>query len=130
MDRQRLKRGGDEKPVCRLDDDRIDEDICIGGIYMQSLSKNWIAASYDYRRKYERKDYSTDIVFAADNRVYRGGLKNISVGGAFIMTKDVNQLYEGDLVSLSIPFTNGYKHVKRKGHVLWKNAIGFAVGFI
>ncbi len=97
---------------------------------MQGLSKHWIALSNDYRRKYERKNYSADIMFAADNRVYRGGLKNISVGGAFVMTKDVNQLYEGDLVSLSIPFTNGSKHVKRKGRVLWKNAIGFAVGFI
>jgi hypothetical protein len=69
-------------------------------------------------------------MFAAGNQMFRGGLKNISVGGAFIMTRDVNQLSEGELVSLSIPFTNGYKHVKRKGRVLWKNDIGFAVGFI
>ena len=97
---------------------------------MQGLSRHWLESSIDFRRKYERKNYNADIMFAAGNQMFRGGLKNISVGGAFIMTRDVNQLSEGELVSLSIPFTNGYKHVKRKGRVLWKNDIGFAVGFI
>lgn len=97
---------------------------------MQGLSKHWIASSYDYRRKYERKNYSADIMFVIGNQMFRGGLKNISVGGAFVMTNDVNQLYEGELVSLSIPYTDGCKHVKRKGHVLWKNELGFAIGFI
>lgn len=97
---------------------------------MQGLSKHWTASSYDYRRQYERKNYSVDIMFATGNQMFRGGLKNISVGGAFILTQDINHLYEGELVSLSIPFTDGYKHVKRKGRVLWKNDIGFAVGFI
>jgi hypothetical protein len=97
---------------------------------MQGLSKHWIASSNDYRRQYERKNYSVDIMFATGNQMFRGGLKNISVGGAFVMTKDINQLCEGKLVSLSIPYTDGGKHVKRKGRVLWKNDIGFAVGFI
>lgn len=97
---------------------------------MQGLSKHWIASSFEYRRQYERKNYSADIMFASGNQIFRGGLKNISVGGAFIITRDVNQLYEGELVSLSIPYTNGSKHVKRKGRVLWKNDAGFAVGFI
>ena len=97
---------------------------------MQGLSKHWTVSSNDYRRQYERKNYSVDIMFATGNHIFRGGLKNISVGGAFILTRDVNQLYEGELVSLSIPYTDGYKHVKRKGRVLWKNDVGFAVGFI
>jgi hypothetical protein len=97
---------------------------------MQGLSKHWWTPSYDLRRQYERKDYHADVSFATDNQMFRGGLKNISVGGAFVMTGDVNQLYEGELVSLSIPYTDGYKHVKRKGRVLWKNDVGFAVGFI
>jgi hypothetical protein len=97
---------------------------------MQGLSKHWAALSHDFRRKYERKNYSADIMFAADNQMFWGGLKNISIGGAFIVTRDVNQLYEGELVSLSIPFTDGNKCVKRKGRVLWKNDVGFAVGFI
>lgn len=97
---------------------------------MQGLSNHWVGSSYDYRRKYERKNYTADIMFVVGNQMFRGGLKNISIGGAFVITKDVNQLYEGELVTLSIPFTDGFKHVKRKGRVLWKNNIGFAVGFI
>jgi hypothetical protein len=97
---------------------------------MQGLSRHWWAPSYDFRRQYERKDYSTDITFATENQMFQGGLKNISVGGAFIMTGDVNQVYEGELVSVSIPYTDGYKHLKRKGRVLWKNDIGFAVAFV
>lgn len=97
---------------------------------MQGLSRHWIASSNDFRRQYERKNYSADIMFAAENQMFRGGLKNISLGGAFITTKDVNQLSEGELVSLSIPYTDGYRHVKCKGRVLWKNDIGFALRFI
>lgn len=96
---------------------------------MQGLSKQWVALSHDFRRQYERKNYSADITFVADNQMFLGGLQNISVGGAFIATRDVNQLCEGELVTLSIPYTDGNKHVKRKGRVLWKNDIGFAVGF-
>jgi hypothetical protein len=129
MDRQRLNRGEDERLACRIAGSQVHDDKFIGGLYMQSLSRNWIASSYDYRRKYERKNYSADIMFATGNQMFRGGLKNISIGGAFVMSKDVNQLYEGELVTLSIPFTDGYKHVKRKGRVLWKNDIGFAVVF-
>jgi Tfp pilus assembly protein PilZ len=96
---------------------------------MQGLSKQWVELSHDFRRQYERKNYSADITFVADNQMFLGGLQNISVGGAFIETRDVNQLCEGELVTLSIPYTDGNKHVKRKGRVLWKNDIGFAVGF-
>lgn len=97
---------------------------------MQSLSKHWVTASNDFRRRYERKDYSADIVFAHHKQIFQGSLKNISIGGAFILSSQVNHMYEGELVSLSIPYTDGFKHVKRKGRVLWKNDIGFAIGFV
>jgi hypothetical protein len=96
---------------------------------MQGLSKHWFEMSHDFRRKYDRKNYRADIMFVADNQMFLGDLKNISIGGAFIATKEVNQLCEGELVTLSIPYTDGNRHVKRKGRVLWKNNIGFAVGF-
>ncbi len=96
---------------------------------MQGLSKHWVN-THDFRRKYERKEYQADIMFAAGSRMYRGGLSNISVGGAFIVSRDVNQIDEGELVSISIPFTGGDRYVKRKGRVLWKNDVGFALGFV
>jgi hypothetical protein len=102
----------------------------LGKLDMKGLSKDWVASSDDYRRKSARKNYSTDIMFASGKQMYRGTLYNISVGGAFIATKDVNHLYEGEQVSISIPYTDGSKYVKRKGIVIWKNDAGFGVEFI
>jgi hypothetical protein len=96
---------------------------------MQGLPRDWVSMSNDFRRQYDRKNYRTDITFVSEKQMFWGALKNISIGGAFIKTKYVNQLYEGGLVTLSIPYTDGNKHVKRKGRVLWKNDMGFAVGF-
>ncbi len=85
--------------------------------------------SHGYNRRYERKYYDVDIVFALDEKIFQGCLKDISLGGAFIMSKHADQLWEGDVVTLSIPFTDGGKHVKRSGRVKWKNSTGFAITF-
>jgi hypothetical protein len=89
--------------------------------------KQTFSVSHGYSRRYERKYYSVDIVFSIDGRIFQGCLKNISLGGAFIMTKHAEQLCEGDVVTLSIPFTNGGRHVKMTGCIKWKNSTGFAV---
>jgi hypothetical protein len=96
---------------------------------MLTAATKWVNPSNDFRRKYERKNYSADIVFASNGRIFQGNLKDISVGGAFILTKYANQVLEGEVVTISIPFTDGLKHVKRSGHVLWKNSTGFAIDF-
>lgn len=85
--------------------------------------------SHDFRRKYERKDYNTPIVFSSDGRVYQGYLKDISIGGAFIFSKHTHHLMEGERITISVPFTDGRKHVKRSGDILWKNSTGFAITF-
>lgn len=82
-----------------------------------------------FRRQYERKNYNADIVYVINNEIFQGILKDISVGGAFVVTKTTPHINSGDLVTLSIPFTNGHKHVKRTGRVLWKNGTGFAIAF-
>lgn len=87
------------------------------------------ALSHEYRRRYERKYYSADILFSIDDKVYRGSLKNICLGGAFVMAKHTEHLWEGDVVTLSIPFTDGGRHVKRSGRIKWKNSTGFAITF-
>jgi hypothetical protein len=83
----------------------------------------------EFRRRYERKYYSSDVVFSLKGKAYAGTLKDISMGGAFVMTLSVNQIHQGDAVTISIPFTSGKKSIKRRGRVLWTSEEGFAVEF-
>ena len=85
--------------------------------------------SGEFRRRYERKKYSSDVVFSLNGKAYAGTLKDISMGGAYVMTLSVNQVDRGDIVVISIPFTSGRKSIKRKGRVLWTNNEGFALEF-
>jgi hypothetical protein len=83
----------------------------------------------EFRRRYERKRYSSDVIFSLKGKAYAGTLKDISMGGAFIMTLSVNQVDKEDVVVISVPFTNGRKSIKRRGRVLWTNNEGFAMEF-
>jgi len=85
---------------------------------------------FGFKRTHERKDYNVEIIFSHKDKAYSGSIKNISIGGAFIATSSVNQFYSGELITLSIPFTTGKKHVKRKGRVQWLNDEGFAIEFV
>ncbi len=82
------------------------------------------------KRRHERRDYGTNIVFAAKDRAYSGILKNISIGGAFIATSSVNQVSVGDVITINIPFTDGRKHIRRKARIKWENNEGFAAEFL
>lgn len=84
---------------------------------------------YDFRRKHERKAYVTDVIFAHNGRAYNGTVENISLGGAFINSNSVNQFSTGDVITITIPFTDGRKSVKRKARIEWQNDAGFAVEF-
>jgi hypothetical protein len=83
----------------------------------------------EFRRRYERKRYSSDVIFSLKGKAFAGTLKDISMGGAFIMTLSVNQVDKEDVVVISVPFTNGRKSIKRRGRVLWTNNEGFAMEF-
>jgi hypothetical protein len=83
-----------------------------------------------FKRIHERKLYATEIIFSHNNNAYAGLIKNISLGGAYIVTRSVNQFSCGDTVTISIPFTTGQKYVKRKGRIQWMNDEGIAVEFI
>ena len=82
------------------------------------------------KRAFERKDYSANIVFAHKKEAYRGTIKNLSLGGAFIATAFVNQFDVDDYITISIPYTTGRKHVKRQGRIKWTNDEGFAIEFL
>lgn len=84
----------------------------------------------EFRRRYERKKYSTDIIFSVKGKAFAGTLKNISIGGAYVITLAVNQVGKGDVVTLSIPYTTGKGNVKRRAKVMWTCGEGFAVEFL
>lgn len=84
----------------------------------------------EFRRRYERKSYNSDVVFSLKGFAFAGTLKDISMGGAFVMTLSVNQVQKGDVITISIPFTSGQKNIKRKASVLWTSGDGFAVEFL
>lgn len=96
---------------------------------MLTSSRNWVNHSHTFRRRYERKYYGVDIVFVFKSHIFQGKLKDIGLGGAYIHTRQVDRFLEGDEVTVSIPFTNGRKHVRRIGHITWKNSLGFGVSF-
>ena len=83
-----------------------------------------------FKRIHQRKTYAAEIIFSHKDKAYAGRIKNISLGGAYIATGSVNQFNSGEIVTLSIPFTTGKKHVKRKGRIQWLNDEGFAIEFI
>ena len=85
--------------------------------------------SGEFRRRYERKRYHSDVVFSVNNFTFAGTLKDISMGGAFVLTASVNQVQEGDVIQISIPFTSGTDTIKRRAKVLWTSGEGFAVEF-
>ena len=88
-----------------------------------------MANDFDFKRAHERKPYSANVVFACQHRAYQGTLKDLSLGGAFIRTKSVNQVSTGDSVTVSIPYTDGTKNLKKRGRVKWQNNEGFAIEF-
>lgn len=85
---------------------------------------------FDFQRRHERKNYKTEVSFVYNDRLYRGTISNISLGGAFIIVSCVNLFSVGDIINVSIPFPNGRKNIKRKAEVRWMNNEGIAVEFL
>lgn len=83
----------------------------------------------EFRRRYERKRYSTDIIFSIKGMAFAGTLKDISIGGAFVLTLSGNQVSKGDVISISIPYTSGKGNIKRRAKIIWVSGEGFAVEF-
>jgi hypothetical protein len=96
---------------------------------MLSSIQNWVNDTHNFRRRYERKHYGVDIVFAFDGQIFQGRLKDIGLGGAYIQTRQADRFWDGDAVTISIPYTSGNKHVRRSGRIAWKDSLGFAISF-
>lgn len=83
----------------------------------------------DPTRAHARKKYGASILFSHRHKAYSGVIKDISLGGLFIATPSANLFSAGDVITVSIPFTTGEKHVKRTGWVRWTNNEGIAIEF-
>ena len=94
------------------------------------MKEDYQLQGYDFRRANERKIYDTEVIFSHSDTIYRGVVKNISLGGAHIETVSVNQFSTGEMVTVSIPYPSGKRNIKRKGRIVWSNDSGFAIEFI
>ena len=84
---------------------------------------------FEHKRMHNRKQYGVEVIFAHENNPHRGIIKNLSLGGAFISTANINLFSKGDKITINIPFTSGKKSVKRIGKIKWINQEGFAIEF-
>jgi hypothetical protein len=94
------------------------------------MKEEYTQQDYDPRRVHPRKPYKKEVVFAHSETIYRGAIENISLGGARIETSSINQLDVGEMVTVSIPFSNDNRNIKRQGRIIWLNNTGFAIEFI
>jgi hypothetical protein len=81
-------------------------------------------------RTYVRKPYVSHITFEHHGKTYRGAIKDLSLGGAFIETTWANHFSVGDVVKVHIPFAKGSKLLKRNVVIRRINAEGFGVEFM
>ena len=78
-------------------------------------------------RKHSRKSYNRSTMFATQNGIYEGSIKNISSSGVFLTAE--SNFAVGQILTLVLPFKNG-KDVKVKGKVVWSNEEGFGLKFL
>ena len=76
-------------------------------------------------RKNPRKPFSKLTYFASQNKYYKGVIKNLSHGGAFIETK--TKFSNGDELKLVVPGPNKYILIRCK--IIHFNQTGFGVKF-
>jgi hypothetical protein len=76
------------------------------------------------RRIEKRHTCSEDIFFATHSRFYEGRLKDYSLNGLFIRTKEVLPI--GEIITVADP-NPASENEKRKGQILWRNKEGFGV---
>lgn len=78
-------------------------------------------------RKQPRRPYDRSTMFATQNGIYEGSIKNISSSGVFLTAESTFAV--GQILTLVLPFKNG-KDVKVKGEIVWTNAEGFGLKFL
>jgi Tfp pilus assembly protein PilZ len=78
-------------------------------------------------RTHQRQPYRKIVYFSSRNLKYKGYIKNISRGGAFILTREKFAI--GQLIKVIFPATKIKKEVKLKGWVVRVDKNGIGVRF-
>jgi len=80
-------------------------------------------------RKHPRKLCSLDVKYAAQNQVFPGVLRNISLGGIFLGSNQNGSLAVGQRFKLAILNRKRGKVIKRNAKVIWTNRSGYGAAF-
>jgi len=75
-------------------------------------------------RKEQRKPFKGSIFYASEQQLYEGEVKNYSVSGIFVETRD--KFFVGQTLNLALPYSKA-KDSKRLGAVIWQNTEGIGV---
>lgn len=78
-------------------------------------------------REHQRKPYRKVVYFTSRNAKYKGFIKNISRGGAFIITQEKFAI--GQMINLVFPATRLKKELRLKGWIVRVDKNGIGVRF-
>ncbi len=77
-----------------------------------------------------RKDYQREVILSTGSMVFPGMIKNISMGGAHVDSKNISIIKTPVVFFVSIPFAKKQGRIKRKAIVRWANNDQFGIQFI
>ena len=102
-------------------------------------SPNVPSKANNEKRKHSRKVCDKTTFFATRHRLYEGFVKNISLGGVFVQSKDA--FSPGEILTLAVPCDSNEEgsklkepfkdeDIKMKCKVIWNNPKGFGMAFM
>jgi len=89
-----------------------------------AMLKEW---QYGNKRVHPRKSCSVPVDYSADGRAFKGSIKNVSVNGLFIETRQ--QFVPGETITLTFTLPNYFKPLKTQATVVWNSPEGVGVEF-
>lgn len=81
------------------------------------------------RRTNERKNYQMEVLFSTGAMIFPATLKNISIGGARVGSRNISKIKTGAEIIITIPFANKQGCMKRKAIVMWAEKDQFGIQF-
>jgi hypothetical protein len=81
------------------------------------------------RRLKERKNYQKEVFFSTGSMIFPGKIKNISMDGARVGSRNISKLKIGAEIFIAIPFSKKQGGIKRKAIVIWANNNQFGIKF-
>lgn len=81
------------------------------------------------RRTTRRKNFQGEVAYSLGSMIFPGVIKNISIGGARIGSRNKFKVYAGSEIIVSIPFAKRQGCMKRKAIVMWAEKDQFGIKF-